>query len=245
MRTRLTFQNGAEVTPVWSPDGTRIAYSSMAVAVGKNTLLTMSADGGDQQVLLEIQGGQAWITDWSRDGRFLLFSRGDYVGGRSDVWLLPLDGGSPQMLVSAANYNDRAAFSPDGRWIAYRSNESGQAHIYASAFNAPGADGAPASLRGKWQVSSVAGATVDWRADGREIYYLTLEGDWMRAEVNGDGNQLHVGAVTKMFDCDPWYLGRIVCNASRDGQTFAVTTHLARDDQPVTLVLDWLTARDH
>jgi len=65
----------------------------------------------------------------------------------------------------------------------------------------------------------------------------------MRAEVNGDGDQLRVGAVTQLFDCNPWYLGRIVCDASRDGQSFAVTTHLARSHPPITLVLDGLPAR--
>jgi Tol biopolymer transport system component len=156
--------------------------------------------------------------------------------------LLPLDGGEPQILVQSEFYNDRARFSPDGRWIAYRSNESGQPHVYATRFNPPRDDGTPASVSGKWQVSSVPGASIDWRNDGREIYYLTRDGNWMRAEINGEGDTFRVGRVSRLFNLTPWYLGRIVCSVSPNGQVFAATTHIQDDSPPVTLVLNWTNA---
>jgi serine/threonine protein kinase/Tol biopolymer transport system component len=242
LRTRLTFREGPDVTPVWSADGTRIAYSWLAPLHGNSALVVMNVDGGDQRVLLEIPDTQAWVTDWSPDGRFLLFTQGEYVGNQSGIWLLPLDGGEPQILVQSEFYNDRARFSPDGRWIAYRSNESGQPHVYATRFNPPRDDGTPASVSGKWQVSSVPGASIDWRNDGREIYYLTRDGNWMRAEINGEGDTFRVGRVSRLFNLTPWYLGRIVCSVSPNGQVFAATTHIQDDSPPVTLVLNWTNA---
>jgi len=111
------------------------------------------------------------VTDWSRDGRYLLYYELGAKTGR-DLWALPLEGERKPIAVLQTPFEESLArFSPDGRWIAYMSNESGGYQVYVQAF-----PGAPSAPKGKWQVSSHDGDAPVWRGDGKEIYFLTQDG---------------------------------------------------------------------
>jgi Tol biopolymer transport system component len=162
--SRLTFGPASNETPIWSPDGTRIAYTSPR-AKGY-TLFAKAANGSGPEEELHALGASGWADDWSRDGRYIVFER--YGGGAgADLWLLPMSGErkANPYLETPAN-EAHAAFSPDGRYLAYVSDESGVAQIYVQTVPLSGS---------KWQVSTAGGDAPSWRADGKELYFIDLE----------------------------------------------------------------------
>jgi len=162
--TRITSERLGDGDPVWSPDGTHVAYSS--VRSGRTGLYEKAANGsGSEQVLLEPSVRRS-LDDWSPDGRFLLYSQ---VDGRtkSDLWVMPLSGNrQPTVYVNSEFNETHGQFSPDGHWIAYASDESGRAEIYVRPFPL-------AADSGKWTVSHGGGVTPRWRHDGKELFFLT------------------------------------------------------------------------
>ena len=165
-RTPLTSGRVGDADPVWSPDGTHVAYASDRS--GRTGLYQKAANGaGGEQLLLEPSGSRN-LNDWSRDGRFLLYSQVDSKT-RSDLWLMPLAGDrKPTVYVNSEFNETHGQFSPDGHWIAYASDESGRPEIYVRPFPLT-ADS------GKWTVSSGGGVTPRWRRDGKELFFLTTK----------------------------------------------------------------------
>lgn len=188
--TRLTFDPKLDRDPVWSPDGRQIAFSSDRSGVFQ--IYRKDAGGGGQEEQLTEGLNPKFVTDWSRDGRYLLYNEAAPQTGE-DVWALPLEAtGGPSgrgvrkpILVLQTPFSERhAVFSPDGKWIAYESNESGQDEIYVMAFPGSFSAGAPTSAggagtkvpAGKWQVSNQGGTRPRWRGDGKELFYVSLVG---------------------------------------------------------------------
>jgi Tol biopolymer transport system component len=183
--TRFTFDPGADVQPAWSPDGSRLAW----VARRDDALrfYTKRADGaGGDELLYQFERGDGPspnLTDWTRDGRFLIYNH------ESDIWALPITEGTaatrqPVRLVATEGGQLGAYVSPDGRWLAYISNESGRQDIFVQPF-APGAGDTargPDSM-GKWMVSNGTIGMARWRADGRELLFLGTDGGVMSAEI--------------------------------------------------------------
>jgi Tol biopolymer transport system component len=163
-RTRLTFNRGS--TPVWSPDGRRLAYTS--ARNGVNLPLQKAADGrGDERPLFAYDF-HAWTNDWSRDGRWIVFSsppRQNSVG--NDLWAIRMDGGGgkPVPYLNTTALEQQAQFSPDGRFIAYGSDQSGDWEIYVQPF--------PNASDGKWMVSRGGGVEPRWSRDGKELLYFS------------------------------------------------------------------------
>jgi Tol biopolymer transport system component len=121
-------------------------------------------------------------------------------------------------------------FSPDGKWVAYVSNENGSDQVYVAPFPGPG---------GKWQISTAGGSRPTWRRDGKEIVYLSADDKLMATEVNAKGLNFEVGAVKPLFQTKPQRPGTIY-DAGRDGQRFLVNTSSAqKSSTPVTLVVHW------
>jgi Tol biopolymer transport system component len=197
--TRLTFDDARDSMPIWSPDGTRVAFNSGRGA-GRMQAITSSiyersaSGAGSDRLLFSAAADEFLATwDWSPDGRYVLFGRaalGSFPS-RTDIWALPLSGDSEAFPVVESPFREGPArLSPDGRWIAYGTNESGQDQILVQPF--------PNVAQGKWQVSPRGGYDPRWRADGRELYYLSPEGDVMAVEI-GEGDEFDPGDVRRLF----------------------------------------------
>src|SRR5262249_18285853 len=134
---------------------------------------------------------EIWATDWSRDGRFLLLSSGDMsTDSEADMWVLPLHGGKkpiPFLRATPAVFDGQ--FSPDGRWVAYVSRESGRPEVYVVAFEpSKFLNGSTAGTpSGKWQISGNGGTTPRWRRDGKELFYIGPGNTIMAVQTDGKG----------------------------------------------------------
>jgi eukaryotic-like serine/threonine-protein kinase len=159
VRTRLTFGPVVNAFPAWSPDGRWIYYGSQRG--GNNALYRKASDGSGEEELLLTDAMWDLPDSVTPDGKFLIYARGDHAGGDWDVMALPVEGDrKPRMLVQHAADGQ---ISPDGKWLAYQSTESGRAEVYVIAF-----DGG----HGKWQVSGNGGTNPLWSRDGKHLYFL-------------------------------------------------------------------------
>ena len=138
--------------------------------------------------------------DWSRDGRFLLYRSTDPETDR-DLWVRPMAGDQEPWIFLQTPFTDTwARFSPDGRWVAYQSNESGRAEIYVRPFALRVSSGSTAiPTSGQWQVSTAGGIYPTWRADGRELYYLGPDGAMMAAPITVRDATLDPGRRCRCF----------------------------------------------
>jgi dipeptidyl aminopeptidase/acylaminoacyl peptidase len=164
--SRLTFLASSSA-PVWTADGKRIVYYQPAAANQKYALAWRAADGtGDEEILVE--GDASLVPESvSPDGRFLLYSRSGH-GSASDLWVLPLKGErTPVTFLKTLASEYSGAFSPDGKWVAYVSTESGRPEVYVRAFPGPGG--------GKWQISNEGGTQPAWPKGANEIFYRNGE----------------------------------------------------------------------
>ncbi len=190
--TRFTFDSGWDGNPVWSPDGTHIAFGGEKPDTGIFNLYQKPSNLAGEEELLFKSEAQKIPSSWSPDGGFLLFFN---PVGTSHVWVLPLGGTSASRKPFPLEQSDFAQaagrFSPDGRWIAYHSNESGKDEIYVRPFDASAASGSPpaagTAVTGKWMVSKDGGTVPLWRGDGKEMFYLAPNGVAMAVDVNTSG----------------------------------------------------------
>ena len=186
--SRFTTDTANDVNPVWSPDGAQIAFQSNRKGISDLYLNTASGAGGDQVLLSTLQDKAP--SDWSHDGQFLLFRNTDPKTGY-DLWALSMTGERKPFPVVQTEFEERdGQFSPDGAWIAYQSNESGRFEVYVQPFPGSG---------GKWPVSSNGGAQVRWRADGKELFYVALDGKLMVVSIALGGRQPEIGKPEALF----------------------------------------------
>jgi Tol biopolymer transport system component len=194
--TRRTFEP-QNYNPAWSPDGTQILFSSTrASSAGRPSRLYRRAangTGGDELLYTGADDEYAVPSDWSRDGKNIIFGRTTTatVASVGEIWVLPLDGDRTAFpLIKSKALATGPKLSPDGRWLAYSTDESGTRQIVVQPF--------PAVNEGKWQVSSDGGIEPRWRRDGRELYYLGLDGSIMAVEV-APGETFDAGPPTALF----------------------------------------------
>jgi serine/threonine protein kinase/Tol biopolymer transport system component len=233
--SRFTFDRVLDAYPVWSPDMRRLVFGSNRTGVVD--LYEKPANGvGVENLLLATPQSKAPL-DWSPDGRFLLY-RVELRATTYDLWALPLDGDRKPFPVVQTNFDERdGQFSPDGRWIAYESNESGRFEIYVQSFPGRG---------GKWQMSATGCAQVRWRRDGKELFCIGLDGRLMAVpfRVGSDGQTVEPSNPVALF------AARIPGGAiqgsfkhqyavSPDGQRFLINSQIATAASPITLVLNW------
>jgi Tol biopolymer transport system component len=228
LRTRFTFGSGDELASIWSPDGNRVVFN--ARRKGPLDLYQRASNGVGPEEELLADGLDKVPLDWSPDGRFVLFAVLAPKTG-SDLWLLPLFGDRKPFPFLQTQFSEGPArFSPNGRWIAYGSSESGRFEVFVVPFPGPG---------GKWQISVAGGILPRWRRDGKELYYLAPDNKLMAAAVNGEGSAFEVGAVRSLFDTRPGGPPRFVYDVSPDGQRFLVNTLVEEAAAPITLVVNW------
>jgi Tol biopolymer transport system component len=238
--TRFTFDAGDDFAPVWAPDNTRVAFQSLRQ--GNRTLRQKRVDGSSNEEILLASAvlGLAGPTDWSADGRHIAFAgTSQGAGALTDIWALPLFGErKPFPLVSTPPVERQATFSPDGRWFAYQSVESGQVQIYVQPFPPTG---------GKFQVSKDGGAMAAWRQDGKELFFLSSDSKMMAATVDTTGQFQH-GVPTPLFTVAAGennaagIIGKQYA-VTKDGQRFLVNVNQQQSNAiPLTVVVNWLAA---
>jgi Tol biopolymer transport system component len=231
-QTRLTFDAADDSVPLWSPDGSRILFTSTR----SNTfgLYQKNSNGlGAEEQLLKTSYSMV-PEDWSLDGRFLVYMGTE--GGSRDIFVLPLTGErKPTPFLKTEFFERHAQLSPDGRWMAYSSNESGTYQIYVQSF--------PAG-QGKWQVSTQGGVQPRWRHDGKELFYLTEDGKLMAVPIR-TGSTFEAGTPVLLFQTKTYGLATTGAfsqqyDVTADGQRFLINTDLSDVfTEPLTVVLNW------
>ena len=214
---------------VWSPDGSRIVFSSDRN--GHYDLYQKSVGGAEKEELLLDTPFHKFASDWTKDGRFLVFYQQD-PKTKFDIWLLDFSGGNgagkPVLLMQTQFNESWAKVSPDGRWLAYTSDETGESEVYVQAFP---------SLGGKWRVSPSGGSRPVWSHDGKELFYIATNQKLMVAEVKG-GAKFQTLAPKPMVDT---HLGPSrLFDISPDGRRFLLLNPIEDPVPPaINVVVNW------
>jgi Tol biopolymer transport system component len=238
-RSRLTSNPAVDDFPVWSPDAKRIAFASNRD--GQFDLYQKNSSGaGVEEVLLRSDHNK-YPQDWSRDGRFLLYSDQDSKT-KGDLWLLPLSGDHKPIPFLRTEFNEaQGKFSPDGRWIAYRSDKSGRPEIYVR----PTSESAGEDT--EWTISNGGGTMPRWRRDGKELFYFTGGGTLVAVEVSTNGTTFKAGISKPLFDTRiidgdtaVVVLHGYYWDVSGTGSRFLINTATPESGlAPITVVLNW------
>jgi eukaryotic-like serine/threonine-protein kinase len=225
--TRLTFDAARDHDPAWSPDGTQIAFVSDRIGERFSLFRRPSSGSGDDVLLVE-SDTNITAPDWSPDGQFLLYT--DDGGPSRDLWTLPLSGDrKPKPFLATPFLEDHGKFSPDGRWIAYTSNASGRNEVYVRQF--------PAG-EGFSKISREGGRTPQWRDDGRELFFLTLEGKLMAAGIE-TAKALQPTVPQPLFHTGFVALQNFGYAPAKGGQRFLISVTDPPGAAPITVVMNW------
>jgi serine/threonine protein kinase/Tol biopolymer transport system component len=230
VRNRLTSDPEDDLDAKWSPDSTRVVFGSRRN--GHLDLYMKAANGVGAEQLLVADDVDKYPQSWSPDGRFLLYVAVGGSTGAQELWVLPLTGTNrrPFRFLQTRFSTGTGQFSPDGRWIAFRSNETGRFDVYIVGFLDPGE---------KWPVSTGGGNLPRWRRDGREIFYVGPGNVLMSADVTAGGARVDVSAARRLFQVRP-VTPRYYYDVSADGQRFLVNTAVESSASiPVTLLVNW------
>jgi Tol biopolymer transport system component len=227
--SRFTFGEEREQTPIWSPDGQRIAFAMEREGDFDLTVKTVAS--GNEEILLDRENRQH-PSSWSADGRFLLYYELDPKNSW-DVWGLPLEGEdrTPKPFLNTPFLEIRARFSPDGRWVAYESEESGRGEIYVRSFSRTG---------GKWQISTSGGTEPQWSRDGRKLYYIAPDLKMIEVKVQ-TGETFEAGIPEPLFTVSlrPVLTGNRFLVA-KDGRFLLLSSLRGETTPPTTIVLNWI-----
>jgi Tol biopolymer transport system component len=236
--SRFTLHPGLDGLPLWSSDGTRVVFSSRRIDA--ENLFEKAANGAGEERPLLPSGELKAALDWSRDGRWLLYGTRHPKTGL-DLWAAPMAGGGKPVPVTDARFDETAGqFSPDGRWVAYQSNESRPVQIYIRPFPGPG------SPR---QLTTAGGSQPRWRPDGKELFYVGLDGRLMAVPIAvGADRQLETGTAVALFrpqlaagpNINSGTTGsRAQYAVARDGRFLMNLTVAGATPTPITVVLNW------
>ncbi len=229
--TRFTFDRGNENYPAWSPDGKRIAY--WTDAAGAQGIAARQLTGSGETELLAAIPDESVLKDWSRDGSTIFFERSTVTGG--DIWTLPLGGDrKPKVFLNGAFNEFDPRLSPDGRYLAYASDESGRAEVYVQPFP---------DRSDKWQISTRGGEDPVWASSGKEIYYLSPDLKMMVAPLRTSPG-FDPGTPEALFDARVLQPGngRAHYAVTPDGQTFIMFSPVGSRSLPsTTVVVNWMT----
>jgi eukaryotic-like serine/threonine-protein kinase len=236
---RFTTNSQTDAFPVWSPDSREIAFQSYKNGRPGDLFRKSAVGTGPEEPLLMTED-VTHPTDWSPDGRFLLYRSQSQGSNTSqwNLWAVPVDGDPKPFPVVQTNFDDRdGQFSPDGKWIAFESNESGRYEVYIQPF--PSGPKVPVSAGG--------GAQARWRRDGRELFYIAIDGRLIAVPIRFTGiarpPEIGVGVPLFMTNVGGAFaqgVSRQQYAVSADGQRFLMNT-LAEgaNASPITLILNW------
>ena len=235
---RLTLDPALDFAAVWSPDNTRIAFGSNRSGVFNLYQKDVSGAGGDELLLDTTE--DKLPTDWSANGEFLLYRSLDPKTS-FDIWALSMTDRKHFSVVKTDHDERDAQFSPDGRWIAYQSNETGRFEVWLRPFPLPGTT---VKADERWQFSTGGGTQVRWARDSNEIFYTALDGRLMAVRVEPGGRAVSPGPVEltgasalRIFgggSALPSYM------VSPDGKRFLMTiAPQPMSDVPISVLLNW------
>jgi eukaryotic-like serine/threonine-protein kinase len=227
---------------VWSPDSERIAYAVQKVE-GRDFHLTSVNGAGEVERVFQsdhlVSPGS-----WSPDGRFLIYTDTKLGAGNSNLWVLDLaEDRKASPFANASGWQFASQFSPDGRWVAYESQDSsGKREIFAQPFISPGTQGA-GTASGRWQVSEAGGITPRWSSDGKEIYFINPLGEMMAVPIAVKGSALKPGRPVKLFQTRVLNGGAGVSpgrqyDVAPDGR-FLINQVQETGSAPITLIENW------
>ena len=230
--SRLPFASGGTVNPAWSHDGKDILFSSLRE--GHADIYKRPANGlGDVERISDSEDPPKALNDISPDGRYAIYDTAGSVD-LTELWVLPLLGhGKPFPFVRGSGSGAREArFSPEGRYVAYASHESGRYEIYVQTF--------PEHV-GKWQISTSGGVEPSWRTDGKELFYLNPDDELMSVKTNTVAGPFQLGIPQPLFQAQlvQGLLWRNRYVVSADGQQFLMLSPTNNGTNPITVVLNW------
>ena len=230
--SRFTFLPGLAMFPVWSPDGRQVMFG----AGSPQNLYRKEASGAGTEQRVTKSANPQWPTDWSRDGRLFLYNE-QAPDTQRDLWVLPVTpDGKPEAGAKARPYlrtrfnESYGRFSPEPspRWVAYTSDESGRNEVYVQAFPEP---------RGKFQISTGGGSIPEWSPDGRELYYLSLDGKLRAAGLKLGGDSVAPSTPRELFAVRA-VAGFQPYAVAPDGKRFLVQAPTG-GSQPLEVVVNW------
>ena len=229
--SRITFDPGLDSLPIWSQDGLRILWSSNRSG-GFDLYVKRASGTGQDNLLIKMGTATGWASSWSRDGKWILYQKPNEKTGQ-DLWIASQGADAPaeQRPLLQSPFNERdGVFSPDGRWIAYVSNESGRDEVYVQAF--PLTDE-------KKMISTAGGTYPEWRNDGGELFYLAPDRKLMAVPVRGTAKTFDPGIPKALFPIPGSNAGRVYA-ADADGR-FLIVKPLGDGTAttPITVVLNW------
>ena len=227
--TRATFGGVYESTPVWSPDGSAFVFAAARDTPPNLYVKRMGVPGEEERLFRD--PFQMFPQSWSRDGRFIAYVT-IHPKTRSDIWLIPTTGDRTPAPFLQTEFDERTArISPDGRWMAYSSNESGSDGVYVTRFPQAGA---------KWPVSPKGGSFPIWRRDGRELFYRAPGGQLMAVPIEA-GSEFQPGVAVPLFK-PPAFVGTLglgtFYDIAPDGR-FLINVFVERTSPPATVLLNW------
>ncbi|HUD98968.1 MAG TPA: winged helix-turn-helix domain-containing protein [Bryobacteraceae bacterium] len=226
--SRFTSRPGVNIGPVWSPDGRTVVFSSDAP---RNLFLKSASGAGEEQRLTRSASPQ-FPLDWSRDGRFILYEEATAPGDLRSLWTLPVAPGDaePRPYLRKTSNETMGQFSPDARWVAFQSDESGRYEVYIDTFPEP---------RRQVRISTGGGVMPEWGAGGRELFYISPDSMLMSVSLKPGTGSLEASAPHALFpllvidtDVSPY-------DVARDGQRFLVLETAEHATQPLTVIVNW------
>jgi eukaryotic-like serine/threonine-protein kinase len=230
--SRLTFDSSDDdLDPVWTADESRIFFSSDRG--GHRDIYEKAANGlGSEEPVFQSKDQQKAINDLSPDGRYAIYDTSS--ANTTQLWALPLFGERKPVAFVQGSFSTRSArFSPNGRFVAYSSTETGTPEIYVQTFP---------QQTGKWQISPSGGTQPMWRRDGKELFYITPDNQLMAVPVNTDAGSFQAGIPKPLFQAHlvPFSSWRNIYVPSPDGQRFLMLTPAGEaKEEPITVVVNW------
>jgi len=226
---RLTFDTPLHRNPVWSPDGNYVAYVENDDDGNRIRRISLF-EPDDDEIIFESENYLS-ISTWTPDGRYIGGSTRMEDSGSLDVWFWDVEGAEPPVALFRTNFNDvYPVISPDGRWVAYESDETGRSEIYVRSFPGTGR---------RWRISHEGGMRPFWTRDGTEIVYLSASRKMMATAIDYEGNELEPGETTELFTPGSLVYPRTPY-VSPDGEQFIYPTIQSGSEQDVvTLIFNW------
>jgi eukaryotic-like serine/threonine-protein kinase len=227
--SRFTFNSSNNQFPVWSPDGKYIAFGSDRAAT--HDVYPRATGGVSQDELVDQDPVAKRPTDWSADGQYLIEETSTSQKTQNDIWIAPMppgNNGKPHVYLQTEFQEGLAKLSPNGKWLAYRSNETKRNEVYVMTFPNRGR---------KWPISNSGGSIPVWSRDGKELFFISADNKMMAVDIKGTGADPEAGVPHALFDVRLGSNNRF--DVAKDGRFLIPTLVEQTTSAPITVVVNW------